>query len=76
MAELIKEFDELSWAKKLLVAIIAPLAWNLYRLAKSIDKKSVVGIILAAIFALPLSIPVSIFDIVFIMIKKNIWWID
>ena len=76
MVELIKEFDELSWAKKLLIAVIAPLAWNLYRLAKSIDKKSVGGIILAAIFALPLSIPVGIFDIVFIMIKKNIWWID
>ena len=76
MVELIKEFDELSWVKKLLVAIIAPLAWNLYRLAKSIEKKSVGGIILAAIFALPLSIPVSIFDIVFIMIKKNVWWID
>ena len=76
MAELIKEFDELSWAKKLILATLAPTAWNLYRLAKSIDKKSVGGIILAAIFALPLCMPVMIFDIVFIMIKKNIWWID
>ena len=76
MVELIKEFDELSWAKKLLVAVIAPLVWNLYRLAKSIEKKNVLGIILAAIFALPLSVPVMIFDIVFIMIKKNVWWID
>lgn len=76
MVELIKEFDELSWLKKLLIAVVAPLAWNLYRLAKSIEKKSVGGIILAAVFALPLSVPVAIFDIVFIMIKKNVWWID
>ncbi len=75
MAELIKEFDELSWFKKLLLVLICPLAWNIYRLARSIEKKNVGGIILVAVVELSLlSIPVSIFDIVFIMIKKTVWW--
>lgn len=75
MAELIKEFDELSWLKKLLLVLICPIAWNIYRLARSIEKKNVGGIILVAVVELSLlSIPVSIFDIVFIMIKKTVWW--
>ena len=74
MAELIKGFEELSWFKKLLLVLICPLAWNIYRLAVSIDKKNVGGIILAALFALPLAVPAMIFDIVFIMIKKTVWW--
>ena len=74
MAELIKEFEDLSWLKKLLLALICPLAWNLYRLAKSIDAKNTGGIILAAVFGLMISPAVMIFDIVFIMMKKTVWW--
>ena len=72
MSELIREYEELSWLKKLLIAFI-PLAWNLYRLAKSIEKKDVGGIILAVVFCMFFA-PVMVFDIVFIMIKKHVWW--
>lgn len=72
MSELIREYEELSWLKKLLITFI-PLAWNLYRLAKSIEKKDVGGIILAVVFCMFFA-PVMVFDIVFIMIKKHVWW--
>ena len=76
MSELIREFDELSWLKKLLLALIMPLAWNLYRLAKSIEKKNVGGIILAAVLGLVIAPITAIFDIVYIMMKQTVWWID
>ena len=75
MSELINSFDELSWFHKLLLAIIAPIAWNIYRLVKSIEAKNVGAIILAAVFTLLLAPYVMIFDIVFILIKKKIWWL-
>ena len=75
MVELIKEFEELSLLKKIVLALICIPAWNLYRLACSISKKSVGGIILAAVFLIPfVSMPVAIFDVVFLMIKKHVWW--
>jgi len=76
MSELIREFDELSWLKKLLLALIMPLAWNLYRLAKSIEKKNVGGIILAAVLGLVIAPITAIFDVVYIMMKQTVWWID
>ena len=72
MTELIREFEELSWLKKLILAFF-PFAWNLYRLAKAIEKKDVGGIILAVVFFMFFA-PVMVFDIVFIMIKKQVWW--
>lgn len=75
MVELIKEYEELSWLKKLILALICPFAWNLYRLSCSISKKNVGGIILAAVFLIPVvALPVAIFDVVFLMIKKHVWW--
>ena len=73
MSELIKEFEELSWFKKLLLAAICPIAWNLYRIAKSVESKNTGNVVMAAVFT-AFSLPVWIFDIVFIMIKKQIWW--
>ena len=74
MRELIDELNALSWPKKLILALPAfDLIWCLYRLAKSIDEKNTGGIVLAAVFILFYPY-VAIFDIVYLMIKKDIWW--
>jgi hypothetical protein len=75
MSELINSFENLSWFQKLILAIIAPIAWNIYRIIKSIEAKNVGAIILAAVFTLLLAPYVMIFDIVFILINKKIWWL-
>lgn len=75
MSELINSFENLSWFHKLILAIITPFAWNIYRLIKSIEAGNVGAIILAAVFTLLLAPYVMIFDIVFIIIKKKIWWL-
>lgn len=77
MKKFVKTLENLPWIVKLILVIFYGVYGNLYRLARSIAKDNVLGIILACILLLLGGfILLWIYDIVCIIIGKDIWWID
>ena len=62
---------------KIILAIpMLDIVWVVYRLLCSIEKKNVLGIVLAAALIV-VGIPfVWLADIIFIVLKDKVWWID
>jgi len=77
MKELIKTIDNLPLLVKVILAIPAlDIVWWIYRLCRSLDKQNIVGIILAVVLMI-VGIPFMwIVDILFILLKGNVFWID
>ena len=69
--------SDLPFIIKLILCIpVLDIVWNITRLCRSIDKKNVLGIVLAALAIFPGAGVVWIVDILCVIIKKDIWWID
>ncbi len=62
---------------KLILCIPAlDIIWVIYRLCRSLEKKNVVGIVLAIVLLI-VGIPfVWLIDLICVLIKGEVWWID
>lgn len=77
MKSFIKTMSDLPFIIKLILCIpVLDIVWNITRLCRSIDKKNLLGIVLAALAIFPGAGFVWIVDILCVIIKKDIWWID
>ena len=77
MDSLIKAFDNLPKIVKLILCIPAiAIIWMIYRLCRSLAKKNIIGIILAIVLIF-VGIPFMwLIDLLFILFKGSVWWID
>ena len=77
MDSLIKAIDNLPKIIKLILCIRAiAIVWMIYRLCRSLAKKNIIGIVLAIVLVF-VGIPFMwLIDLVCILLKGNVWWID
>ena len=77
MKQLIKTFDDLPKIVKLILCIPAlDIVWWIYRICKSLDKNNMVGVVIAVIL-LFVGIPFMwIIDLLCVLLKDNVWWLD
>ena len=76
MKNLIKAINELPWIVKLILCIpVLDIVWNVVRPCRSIVAGNVIGIVLAIvlIFCAPF---VWLIDLICVIVKGNIWWLD
>ena len=78
MKELIKAFDNLPFIVKLLLCIPAVnIAWQIYKICKSVLKGNTLGIILGILCIIPGATFMWIVDLVTLLISgKSVWWLD
>jgi len=73
----VKTMDELPLIVKIILAIPAlDIIWVVYRLVKSINKKSTIGVVLALVllfFGWPF---LWLLDIIFIVLRGQVLWVD
>lgn len=75
MKGLVKALEGLPWIVKLLLVIFWGVYGNLYRLFRSIAAKNILGIILSAILLVCGGfIVLWIFDLICVIIGRDIWW--
>lgn len=77
MKNLIKAVNDLPLIVKIILALPGlDIVWNIMRLIRSLDANNMVGIVLAVVI-LFVGIPFFwIIDILCLVLKKDIWWID
>ncbi len=77
MKDIIKTLEGLPWIVRLLLTIFYDLYNNIIRLCRSIQKNSVLGIVLAIILIASGGLIILwILDIIAVLLNKRIWWID
>lgn len=73
----VKTMDELPLIVKIILAIPAlDIIWVVYRLVKSLNKKSTIGVVLALVllfFGWPF---LWLLDIIFIVLRGQVLWVD
>lgn len=77
MESLIKAIDNLPKIVKLILCIPAiAIVWVVYRLCRSLQKQNMVGVILAIVLIF-VGIPFMwLIDLLCILFKGSVWWID
>ena len=77
MKDIVKTFDNLPLILKLILALPGlDIIWNVVRVCRSLAKNNTVNAIIAVILIF-VGIPfVWLIDILFILFKGNIWWLD
>ena len=77
MKSIIKTMDKLPKLIKLILAIPAlDVIWMLYRICRSLDKNNIVGVILGIVLIF-VGLPFMwLIDILCILFKDKVWWID
>jgi hypothetical protein len=77
MKDIIKTVEGLPLIIKLVLALpCLDIVWAVMRVIRSLNKNNLVGVVIAIaliIVGLPF---VWLFDIICILLKGNIWWID
>lgn len=77
MKDLVKSIEGLPMIVKLICVLFWDILANIYRLFRSIAKGNILGIILAVILLFCGGfIVLWILDIIFVLLGKDIWWID
>ena len=77
MKDIIKAFDNLPLIVKIILALPGiAIIWQIYRLIKSLNDGNVLGIILAIVLLVAGPTFFWIIDLVCIILKGNVWWID
>ena len=72
-----QDLDDLPRIVKFILVLIGDLFANVYRLCRSIAKNNVLGIILAVLLLLTGGFLILwIIDLVMIVVKGTVWWID
>ena len=77
MDSLIKAIDNLPKIIKLILCIPAiAIVWMIYRVCLSLQKKNMIGVIIAVVLIF-VGIPFMwLIDLLCILFKGKIWWID
>ena len=77
MKGLVKAFDKLpKWLKIVLALPFLDIVWAFYRLARSISKGSVLGIVLAIVMIIVCPALFWIVDIITIALTGKVLWIN
>lgn len=77
MDSIIKTFDNLPPILKLVLCIpVLSISWMIYRLCRSLQKQNMVGVILAIVLVFAGLPFMWLVDLVCILLKGNIWWLD
>ncbi len=77
MSELIKTFDNFPKIVKVLLALpFLDIVWAVYRLCRSVEKKSTVGIVLAVLMLIFCPVIFWLVDIITILVADKVLWID
>lgn len=77
MNAFVKGMDNLGLVWKLIFALpFLDIIWNIYRLMRSVDKGSVLGIVLAIILIVIGWSFLWILDIITILLSRRVLWID
>jgi hypothetical protein len=77
MRSLINAIDNLPLIVKLILCIPAvAIVWMIYRVCRSLDKNNLVGVVLAIVLVF-VGIPFMwLIDLLCILVKGNVWWLD
>ncbi len=77
MKDIIKTIEGLPLIVKLILALpFLDIVWAVVRVIRSLAKNNLVGTVIA-ILLIVVGLPfVWLFDIICILLKGNIWWID
>ena len=76
MKDLIKAIDGLSDTVKILFCLpIINIIWAIYRIAKSVEANNTLGIVLGVLWIFAGAVFLWIFDLVYMIMYKKIWWI-
>ena len=77
MKSLIKAMDNLPLLIKLILCIpCVAIVWMIYRICRSLDKNNLVGVVIAIVLIF-VGIPFMwLIDLLCILVKGNVWWID
>ena len=77
MKNFIESMEKLPVLVKILLALpMLDIIWVIYRIVRSADKQSTFGILLGVI-AIIIGIPfLWLIDIITIIVRGNVWWID
>ncbi len=77
MKELISTMEKFPlWLKVVLALPFLDIVWVVYRIMRSLDKQNYLGVIIAIIFII-IGIPfLWLIDIICILVKGNVFWID
>lgn len=77
MKNFIKAMNDLPWIVKIILCIpMLDIVWNVTRLIRSIDNKNMLGIVLAAVLLVVGAPFVWLIDLICVILKGEIWWID
>lgn len=77
MSSLVKAFDKLPKLVKIILALpLLDIVWHFYRLFRSVDKSSVLGIVLAIVLIIVGWSFLWILDLITIILKDRVLWID
>ena len=77
MSELIKTFDGFPKIVKVILALpMLDIVWAVYRLCRSLEKKSTVGIVLGILMLIFCPVVLWIVDIITILVADKVLWID
>ena len=77
MKDFIKTMDNLPLIVKIILALPAlDIIWNVVRLLKSVAKNNVVGIVLALVLIFVGAPFMWLIDLICIVLKGKIWWLD
>ena len=77
MKGLVKSFDKLPKIVKVILALpLLDIVWAFYRLARSVSKGSVLGIVLAIVMIFVCPAIFWIVDIITILLANRVLWID
>ena len=78
MKQFIKALDDMPFIVKILLCLpVLDIVWNIYRICKSADKNNTTGIVLGVVVLfLGRYTVVWLFDLICMIVKKDILWID
>ena len=77
MKSIIKALHDLPMLVKVILALPAlDVVWVVYRLLRSLDKNNILGVVIA-VLAIFVGLPwLWLVDILCIVLKGDVWWID
>ena len=77
MRDLIKAFDDLPLIVKVILCIpMLDIVWSIYKICRSADKGSLLGIILGILTIIPGAFFIWIIDLVTVLLNNRVWWLD
>ncbi|MDE7263948.1 MAG: hypothetical protein K2N64_04745, partial [Anaeroplasmataceae bacterium] len=70
-------FDELPLLIKAVLCIpMLDVVWSVYKIARSVEKNNILGIILGILTIFPGAFFIWIIDLVTLLLVGRVWWLD